>query len=49
MSKYIASLSLDKFSALTASAPIDILGNNYGYTYQWYKDGLLFRVLRLQL
>jgi hypothetical protein len=42
-----ASLSLDKFSALITSGPVNILGNTYSYAYQWYKGGVAFRGLRL--
>ncbi len=29
------------FNAQTGSETISIINNNYGYTYQWYKDGVL--------
>lgn len=32
-------LSIQQFDALTASGNIDLIGNSFGYTYQWYKNG----------
>src|SRR5690606_29582087 len=35
-----ATLDITLFNAIAPTGPIDILGNSFGYQYQWYKDAL---------
>lgn len=33
-------LSISQFEAVTGTGNVNLIGNSYGYGYQWYKDGV---------